>query len=83
MGNANEALLKETFVTSELQKMLEEATGGYVERLAYEKLGPYEIVDVTTRQGVGEKLTFGVNVTGDSRWAIAKDVMKAVAEHYE
>lgn len=68
---------KRKFVEGELTEMLRAATGGYVERCEYEREGSEETVHVfMSIQPVG------VNVTADSPWGIAKDVMRALAERY-
>lgn len=73
---------KSEFVAHELAEMLKSATRGDVKECRYEVNGEYEIVNVYAGQ---EPVVpaFVVNVTCDSLWAIAKDVMKAVAKFYE
>ena len=70
---------KASFVESELSDVLNAATDGYVHHCEYAVEGPEEYVLVT----LDHYLTEYVNVTGDSLWAILKDVMKAVASRYE
>lgn len=74
---------KRLFVEGELAAMLSEATGGWVARLDYDARGQYEVVHVTTVPALFLTDTFGVDVTADSKWAIAKDVMRAVAARFE
>ena len=90
MGAANttkvlsaEQLDKKSFVESELTEMLAAATHGFVISLEYDARGHFEVVHVTTCLGLFKRDTFGVDVTADSLWAIAKDVMRAVAERFE
>ena len=68
---------KASFVENELSTMLRAATNGVVRGLSYERQGAEEfvVVDMCTRM-------FDVNVTADSLWAIAKDVMRSIAERY-
>ena len=68
---------KRLFVENELTDMLRAATGGWVERCEYERVGCDETVHVF--QSIQP---IGVNVTADSPWAIAKDVMRALSELY-
>ena len=70
---------KELFVQEELTALLRDATGGWVTECWYERKLGRETVHVKT-QG-NEPLE--VDVTADSLWAIARDVMSAVAERYE
>lgn len=79
----DEQIRKAVFVEVDLTRALREATWGYVDYCEYKVDGPDETVIVKTVDGAGRYDTFGVNVTGDSRWAILKDVMKAVAKRYE
>lgn len=90
MGAANttkvlsaEQLDKKSFVESELTEMLAAATHGFVTSLEYDARGHFEVVHVTTCPGLFKRDTFGVDVTADSLWAIAKDVMRAAAERFE
>lgn len=74
---------KQLFVTGPLTTLLIAATGGFVDYLGYEAHGDDEVVHVTVRPSVAVNDTFSVNVSCDSKWAIAKDVMAAVAKRYE
>ena len=74
---------KQLFVTGPLTTLLIAATGGFVDNLRYEAHGDDEVVYVTVRPSVARSDMFGVNVSCDSKWAIAKDVMAAVAVMYE
>ena len=69
---------KRCFVEGELAAMMRIATRGVVQRLEYERMGDEEFVVVDMCTSI-----FDVNVTADSLWAIAKDVMKAVGEKFE
>lgn len=69
---------KERFVTGRLASMLREATHGEVSMCFYRAKAGNEIVTVLMANGAAE-----ANVTGDSLWAIAKDVMRAVGKRYE
>ena len=72
---------KSAFVTGQLACMLECATRGWVEAARY-------VVDAATNAEVvwvevsGDRM-IRVNVSGDSEWAIAKDVMRVLAGKYE
>ncbi len=79
----DEQIRKAVYVEVDLGRALREATWGYVERCEYVVHGPEEYVVVTFNVVAIEPCTLTVNVTGDSRWAILKDVMKAVAKRYE
>lgn len=69
---------KADFVADELTAMLRAATRGFVERCEYEHCSSgAEVVHVFT-----STQPFGVNVTCDSLYAIAKDVMRALADRY-
>ena len=68
---------KSQFVRSELSRMLNAATHGVVTGLSYTREGAIEYVTVDT-----PTVMFNVNVTADSLWAIAKDVTRAVDEHF-
>ena len=72
---------KREFVQEYLAPMLHFATRGYVADLEYRvgEHGEFEFVKVVTEVGEG----YSVNVALDSDWAIAKDVMRAVARKYE
>ena len=65
---------KRRFVDGELSKMLSAATRGVVERCEYERVGEVETVHIFECVQ-----PFAVDVTADSPWAIAKDVIRAVA----
>ena len=80
---SDEQAIKSRFVQEELSGMLRAATGGFVKECRYEPFGSFEIVNVATSVGLFKTDTFAVNVTGDSLWAIAKDVMAAVAQRFE
>lgn len=69
---------KGRFVCLELTDMLKAATHGVVSECMFERDDAQETVHVFT-----VTQPFAVNVTGDSLWSTAKDVMKAVAERYE
>lgn len=78
-----EMIEKRLFVENELSAMLRRACrGDWFVGLTYAFDGANEIVTVMYSLNDGRHET-DVNVTADSRWAIAKDVMKAVAELYE
>ena len=77
-----ELIRKMTFVENELSDVLLAATGGFADRCDYIVDGPEEYVVVTLDRDASPS-TLNVNVTSDSRWAILKDVMKAVAKRYE
>lgn len=78
-----EMMEKRLFVENELCAMLRRALrGGWLVGLFYGFDGADEVVTVEYQAGDGRRESY-VNVTGDSRWAIAKDVMKAVTELYE
>lgn len=68
---------KRLFVKNELTDMLRAATGGWVERCEYEREGCRETVHVF--QSIQP---IGVDVTADSPWAIAKDVLRALYKLY-
>lgn len=78
MGMTYEQQAKQRFVERKLGPMLEAATNGFVSGCSYSTWGAVEEVLVTT----GEKL-FVVDVTCDSKWAMAKDVMKVVGKKFE
>lgn len=78
-----ERLEKRRFVQEELTGMLRTATGGLAAECFYEHDGADEVVKVLYGQRRGEREVISVNVTCDSLWAIAKDVMRAVARRYE
>ena len=78
-----EMIEKRVFVSGELTAMLRRAVrGSWLIGLDYGFDGANEIVTVEHIAGDGRRLT-EVNVTGDSKWAIAKDVMKAISELYD
>ena len=78
-----EMVEKRLFVEGELASMLRRACrGGWFVNLSYIFDGANEIVTVEYQAGDGRR-TYDVCVTADSRWAIAKDVMKAIAELYD
>lgn len=72
---------KAAFVTERMLPMLACATRGMVTDMQYRTNveSDWEIVWVELNGQDGPK----VNVTGDSEWAICKDVLKALAEKYE
>ena len=75
---------KSEFVRGELADLLAEATRGYVCACNYEyRLDETESVLVFYKPDESHVDSFSVDVTADSRWAIAKDVMRAVARRYE
>lgn len=82
-GLSCEQLGKKSFVEAELAEMLAAATDGFVRSLEYDARGCFEVVHVVTSPSLFKTDTFGVDVTADSPWAIAKDVMRAVASRYE
>lgn len=69
------------FVEERLAPMVKDATGGVVCSCRYMKsaVAPVECVAMRTVGGVA----FRADVTADSLWAMAKDVMRAVARQYE
>ncbi|MBQ9002034.1 MAG: hypothetical protein IJ087_09290 [Eggerthellaceae bacterium] len=80
----DEKIAKQRFVQEELAAMLRAATGGFVHSCEYDgSFNGYEIVYVATHPDPWAIDFFAVDVTGDSHWEIAKDVMKTVAERYE
>lgn len=81
----DEKIAKKNFIENELQAMLHAATMGCAGRLSYglDHDTAEEYVIVRWRPDAKTAESFLVNVTGDSRWAIAKDVMKAVAKRFE
>lgn len=79
----SEQMMKRLFVTKELGDAIYSATDGFVFQLEYRVEGAEEFVIVTTDDGDGLYDSFQVNVTADSRWAILKDVTRAVAARYE
>ena len=83
----DEEYRKLKFVEEKLAPMIREATGGAVFSCEYMRsaYGPYEAVSMMMIVP-GEVKTvaeFRADVTADSPWAIAKDVMAAVARWYE
>ncbi|MBQ9004086.1 MAG: hypothetical protein IJ087_19760 [Eggerthellaceae bacterium] len=79
----DEKLTKQRFVQEELTGMLHSATNGCVGECWYEFDGANELVRVSYRPDPKTSEVITVNVTADSRWAIAKDVMRAVAKRFE
>ena len=75
----DEQARKKLFVSGALTTLLREATGRYVLHLHYHVDGHDEIVTVTYASMTQQD----VNVSCDSEWAIAKDVMSAVADRFE
>ena len=75
-----EQAFKKRFVERQLAPMLAEATKGFVKGLAYGARRDDEWVDVEYTLPPWDDR---VNVSCDSKWAIVKDVMGAVAERYE
>lgn len=73
------------FVEEYLAPMVEEATGGMVYSCEYMKssVAPVECVAMKIRVNDSVPLQFRADVTADSLWAIAKDVMRAVTKQYE
>ena len=78
MGDERVYQEKADFVANELAAMVRRATRGVVSALHYERQGAMEYVVVET-----PTVLFDVNVTADSLWAVAKDVMRAVGERFE
>ena len=78
---SKEQIAKKLFVENELIDVLISATGGFVTGCEYVADGPDEYVLVSHWWGSSERKTT-VNVTADSRWAILKDVLKAVEARY-
>ena len=76
----DEQMEKKHFVEKTLAGMLSAATEGVVWSLDYGVFGAVEVVHVYT---CGKSKALVVDVTADSLWAIAKDVMRAVADRYE
>ena len=79
----DEQLAKMRFVEDELTPMLKAATDGYVYTCWYEADGDDELVKVAVKPPAAPVEAFPVNVSCDSLWALAKDVMRAVAERFE
>lgn len=78
-----EMIEKRVFVSGELTAMLRRAVrGSWLIGLDYGFDGTNEIVTVEHVAADGRHEVH-VNVTGDSKWAIAKDVMKAISELYD
>lgn len=78
-----EMIEKRVFVSGELTAMLRRALrGAWLIGLDYNFDGANEIVTVEHNSADGRHEVH-VNVTGDSKWAIAKDVMKAISEIYD
>ena len=76
------AIGKRDFVIYKLRPLIYEATGGVVEPLSYvwSDDGAYEYVELNVR---GLDRPVRVNVHMDSKWAIVKDVLRAVGEYYD
>ena len=70
---------KQLFVTGALTTLLVAATGGFVKYLVFTAHGDDEMVRVS----FANSSYVDVNVSCDSKWALAKDVMAAVAKRYE
>ena len=83
MGDEQIYAEKADFVKDELAAMLRKATCGWVTCCGYEHYQGVEVVHVGYALDEHADGRFDVNVTADSPWAIAKDVMRAVAERYE
>jgi len=79
----NEQLWKHNYVANELTDALNCATRGFVDYCEYHVKGAEEFVQVKLVLCNGNYDTMTVCVTGDSLWAILKDVMRAVAKRYE
>lgn len=78
-----EMLEKRIFVVGELASMLRCALrGGWLTSIDYGFDGANEFVTIEHMAADGRRET-RVNVTCDSKWAIAKDVMRAVSELYD
>lgn len=78
-----EMLEKRIFVVGELASMLRCALrGGWLISIDYGFDGVSELVTIEYMAGDAHWET-RVNVTCDSKWAIAKDVMRAVSELYD
>lgn len=74
---------KRVFVVGELASMLRSALrGAWLISIDYGFDGANEFVTIEYMAADGRRETY-VNVTCDSKWAIAKDVMKAVSELYD
>ncbi len=71
---------KKRFVERLLAPMLKDATKDFVRGLTYGARHDDEWVDVEYGMPPWEQR---VNVSCDSKWAILKDVVKAVADRYE
>ena len=79
-NETQEKLEKNRFVDRELTAMLKAATHGFVKCCQYVSIdGDY---DEHVYVHMGESSCMEVNVSCDSLWAIAKDVMSAVARLY-
>lgn len=76
---------KKRFVEIELSEMLRIATDGNVSEAWYGIVGgSIEFVSiVAAKPGRSEFVMVEVNVTGDSPWAIVKDVASALSELYD
>ena len=80
---AHEENEKRWFVEDHLDRVVTLATRGAVCDLHYDHAGPFEFVKFTVDHRNAPTEIYEVNVTGDSLWAMAKDVMRAVGNRYE
>lgn len=80
MGLTAEQQRKQRFVERRLGPMLADATDGWVTTCAY---GAWRDEEFVTVHNWGYEPVLQVDVSCDSRWAILKDVMRAVAARYE
>jgi len=79
--HGSEPFEKASFVACELAEMIKAATGSMVDDVYYIRREPDGEERVVLLLSAAPRRE--VNVTCDSLWAIAKDVMRAVAEIYE
>lgn len=81
----DEKICKRRFVQEELSALLYAATRGCVPEAYYEltPLGEEVVTIVWRPHPRKDPSRIAVNVTGDSPWAIVKDVMRLVSELYD
>ena len=72
---------KAAFVTECLEPMFVRATNEWVKSMRY-TVSAESVEEVVWIEVAGE-VFLRANVTGDSEWAICKDVLKALEEKYE
>lgn len=82
-GMTDEQIWKCSFVENELAEAFNVATDGFVDNLEYRVDGAEEFVVIGLVGSKGRYESLAANVTADSKWAILKDVLRAVAARYE